>query len=131
MRYSFIILFSIILFSCGDSAKKAPEAVEDTTPKTKYTLTAFDASTAYPDAKLSNMVYENGKFTFDVTGENYKLGEQTPDAPQKMCANSGKGQHIHLIVDKKPYSAQYTNSFDHEVEAVSYTHLTLPTTSRV
>jgi len=42
--------------------------------------------------------------------------QQTPDAGQKMCANSGKGQHIHLIVDNKPYAAKYVADFDHEVK---------------
>lgn len=45
-------------------------------------------------------------FDFEVTG--YKLGEQTPDADQKLCANSAKGQHIHFIMDNKPYQASYS-----------------------
>ena len=89
-------------------------AMVDATPK-KYTVTPFSQSTQYPDAKLSNMSYTDGTFNFDVTSSSYKLGEQTPDKDAKMCANSAKGQHIHLIVDAKPYSAQYTSNFEHEV----------------
>ena len=33
---------------------------------------------------------------------------QTPDADQKMCANSAKGQHIHFIMDDAPYAASYS-----------------------
>jgi hypothetical protein len=33
-----------------------------------------------------------------------------------MCANSAKGQHIHLIVDNKPYAAKYTNEFEYDIE---------------
>jgi hypothetical protein len=33
-----------------------------------------------------------------------------------MCANSAKGQHIHLIVDNKPYAAKYESSFEYEIE---------------
>ena len=33
---------------------------------------------------------------------------QTPDADQKMCANSAKGQHIHFIMDDEPYVASYS-----------------------
>jgi len=61
------------------------------------------------------MSYKGGKFTFGYSGTDYKLGEQTPDAESIMCANSGKGQHIHLIVDDKPYAAKYTAEFEHEV----------------
>jgi hypothetical protein len=44
-------------------------------------------------------------FQFGVT--NYTLGNQTPDASQKRCANSAKGQHIHFILDNRPYEALY------------------------
>jgi len=69
------------------------------------------------------MAYKAGKFSFDVAGGGYELGSQTSDAPQKMCANSGKGQHIHLIVDNKPYSAQYISEFVYDVENGEHTIL--------
>ena len=46
--------------------------------------------------------------TFKFEVKNYALGMQTPDADQKMCANSAKGQHIHFIMDDAPYQASYT-----------------------
>jgi hypothetical protein len=61
------------------------------------------------------MDYKSGKFTFKVESKNYKLGEQTTDAPQKMCANSKDGQHIHLIIDNEPYDALYKPEFEKEV----------------
>ena len=61
-------------------------------------------------------MYKDGKFKFGIGGTSYELGAQTPDAPQKMCANSGKGQHIHLIVDNAPYAAKYTNEFEYDIE---------------
>lgn len=107
----------------------------DKTPKSdislsanKYTLTSFSASQKYPDAKLTEMNYNKGTFTFNVGGDLYSLGTQTPDAPQKMCANSAKGQHIHLIVDDLPYAAKYVSSFEHDVKDGS--HHTLAFLSR-
>jgi hypothetical protein len=44
-------------------------------------------------------------FAFDVT--NYNLKNQTSDAANKQCNNSDKGQHIHFIMDNKPYTALY------------------------
>ena len=122
MKYlSALSLLLIILFaSCKSEKPKAEtsdkkEVTEVEKPKNKYTLTPFVASTAYPDASLSNMTYKNGQFNFDVAGKAYALGNQTPDAGVKMCANSSKGQHIHLIVDNAPYAAKYVSQFDHEV----------------
>ncbi|MEM8524406.1 MAG: hypothetical protein AAGG68_07170 [Bacteroidota bacterium] len=92
------------------------EEMEEGTTSNTYKLTAFDVSTAYPDAKIEGMMYESGKFMFPITATDYVLGAQTPDADSKMCANSGKGQHIHLIVDNAPYAAKYENEFEYELE---------------
>ncbi|MBK9109151.1 MAG: phosphopeptide-binding protein [Saprospiraceae bacterium] len=73
-------------------------------------LLPSDASAEFPNAGIASMDYQKGQFTYQITGD-YKLGEQTSDAPQKMCANSAQGQHIHLIVDDKPYEAKYDSSF--------------------
>jgi hypothetical protein len=62
------------------------------------------------------MEYKNGRFTFDIGGESYKLGLQSPDAEAKGCANSAEGQHIHVIVDNMPYVAKYEDSFDFDIE---------------
>ena len=48
-------------------------------------------------------------FSFDIN--NYQLGEQTVNKIESQLANSGKGQHIHFIVNNGPYSAHYTNNF--------------------
>ena len=123
---NWIIFFALgfLLFSCGesaikesaeDTAEKAVDAIEKTV-SSKYKLTPFSQSPAFMDANMESMSYKNGTFDFGVSGDVYKLGEQTSDAPQKMCANSAKGQHIHLIVDNLPYAAKYVPSFTHDVE---------------
>jgi hypothetical protein len=53
------------------------------------------------------------KFSFQV--DNYSLGNQTPDADSKLCANSAKGQHIHYIIDNQPYKAYYAPTFEETV----------------
>ncbi len=78
-------------------------------------ITNFSKSPLFDDAKLTNMVYKDGSFSFKVDGDSYELGSETTDAENKMCANSGKGQHIHLIVNDNPYSAQYTSEFDFDI----------------
>ena len=81
-------------------------------PKQNYKLTPFSNSPEFADAKIEQMTYIDGVFNVEISGDSYELGVQTPDAEQKMCANSAKGQHIHLIVDNGPYNARYTSTFD-------------------
>ncbi|MFN8277823.1 MAG: hypothetical protein U0T84_10080 [Chitinophagales bacterium] len=52
---------------------------------------------------------DSGKNTFKFQIDNYQLGAQTPDAGTKLCANSAKGQHLHVILDNGPYTASYSN----------------------
>lgn len=128
-------LFIFVVVACQNDAAKTTTNTEETrpntttTPKTtpaeelpatavskgKYTLYPAPSSTPYPDASLEYYHYRDGTFYFIVDGEEYRLGAQTLDAPQKECANSGQGQHIHLIIDDEPYKAAYSKNFEHIV----------------
>ena len=113
-----ILLLSIFFFGCqsGDTSSETTSSetteVAKDAPVTKYKLTPFSSSPSFDDAEISKMLYLNNKWTFEIGGNSYKLGEQTPDANQKMCANSAKGQHLHLILNNEPYIAKYTAEFD-------------------
>ena len=117
--FSWIICASVFVACGGDGSHteqteetaNTDDATETSSPQVQ--LTDFTSSPEFADATISVEV-ANNKFDYAVGG-NYQLGDQTPDAPQKMCANSGKGQHIHLIVDDLPYAAKYEPSFEHEV----------------
>lgn len=120
LAISFLALFLVTFSACGGGeAQTAEETTEAETPPVEeaktISLTPFSESTPYPDANITSMTFEDNQFTFGVEGENYELGAQTPDAPQKMCANSAKGQHIHLIIDNAPYAAKYEASFPYEI----------------
>jgi hypothetical protein len=115
-----ILLISALFFlltSCKNQPPKEPEVKieEAKAPDIKYTLTPFTSSQNFPDAELKSIAFKKGKFMAVIGGTSYKLGEQTTDAPQKNCANSKEGQHIHLIVDNEPYIAKYTDSFDQDI----------------
>jgi len=83
---------------------------------------AAPASAHFPDAELhllspaGGSVIAEGKDTFNFEVKNYTLGAQTPDADQKMCANSAKGQHIHFILDNSPYFASYNPQIVQDVK---------------
>jgi len=60
----------------------------------------------------------NAKFDFEVS--DYELGAQTEGADTRGIANSGRGQHIHFIVNNGPYSAHYEPSFEKPMEEGNY-----------
>lgn len=96
-------------------AGKKDDAMKSKDMMKKIKISPFSKSPEFTDASIKSMTYKGGKFNFDIGGSSYKLGSQTDDAATKMCANSGKGQHIHLIMDNGPYAAKYTSEFDHKV----------------
>ena len=99
--------------STNEGAETETADQEEVVAQKAYTLTPFAGSFEFPDADLQSMTYENGNFNFNFVG--YQLGQQTPDADSKMCANSDKGSHIHLIVNTQPYAAKYEAEFAHDV----------------
>ncbi len=95
-----LILLPLIYASCDNSKK--------------ITLTKLEGSPPYLNAKISTASITLGDeneytFTFDVS--DYDLGAQTINNVESQLANSGKGQHIHFIVNNGPYSAHYINNF--------------------
>jgi len=84
---------------------------------------AADKSADFPDAELhlsspvTGATIAEGKDTFNFEVKNYTLGAQTPDADQKLCANSAKGQHIHFILDNAPYFASYNSQIVQDVKS--------------
>lgn len=123
----------LLLSSCGsaDADKdQKPEddgIVNDSTAvvenKTGITLTPLTDSPEFADAKLSvktpssdpnalvfidedgdEAIFDSEDLVIDYNVENFELGAQTPDAEGKGMANSGMGQHIHIIVNNGPYS---------------------------
>jgi hypothetical protein len=98
----------------------------DDTSAPQLTLTKAPASPAYADASLTlNSVEVTSTDSaymanFDFEVGNYELGVQTEDAATRGIANSGKGQHIHLIINNGPYSAHYEPDFSKEMQEGSY-----------
>ncbi len=114
--FLFLALFVSACTNAGTDTEGAGEEAtqEESTMDMVYSLEPFSESTDYPDAAIESVSFQNGQFDFQIN--NYELAVQTPDAEQKMCANSAKGQHIHVIVDKQPYTAHYEADFEYEIE---------------
>tara|TARA_X000001036_G_C20671280_1_gene802568 strand:- start:363 stop:1145 length:783 start_codon:yes stop_codon:yes gene_type:complete len=109
-----ILLGSFIIFSVTFcKSKKESKQTEKAISTPQIQLVKAPPSPSYLDSEL-NLV--NIDFTatdtsylanFDFDVKNYELGVITSDANERGIANSAKGQHIHLILDNKPYSAHY------------------------
>jgi hypothetical protein len=105
MRYFIVCLFlSLFIFSCDNTSK--------------ITLTKLEGSPAYENAKLEidTIAFKGQEYSFKFNVLDYNLGEQTEKEFSFDLANSGKGQHIHFIVNNGPYSAYYSNEFNKKLE---------------
>jgi len=60
--------------------------------------------------------------------KNYELKANSKNNLTGICANSKDGQHIHVIVDNKPYTAIYNP--EHRLQEDSGSHLVLSFLSR-
>ncbi len=116
----------LLVVACGPSKQGEAQEAEAQAEPAKITLTKAPASPSYSNASLSlaNMSTEDGDSTstvsFEFTVENYSLGVQTDGADTRGIANSGKGQHIHFIVNNGPYSAHYEPNFTKDMEEGQY-----------
>jgi hypothetical protein len=132
MKYTTLILSIAILASCT-APKKAQEEekAEKTTRVSSNGITLYKApaSPDFPKASLKQnqlKVSRDGDssaldYEFEVT--NYELGVQTSDAATRGIANSGKGQHIHFIVNNGPYQAHYMPGISNKLPDGYYTVL--------
>lgn len=123
----------LLMFLSITSCKKGTKTTENEEPKEtteeavtppteqKVTLEKLNGSPAYADASLvldSKETIESkqaGEMDFSFKVENYELGAQTEGENAQKLANSGKGQHIHFILNNQPYSAHYEPNFKKEV----------------
>ncbi len=118
MKRNYQLLLFTILTTATLSAQTGTLLFE----KAGIKIYTADKSADFPGAELSlvspknNSSIAEGKDTFNFKVKNYTLGAQTPDADQKLCANSAKGQHIHFILDNAPYFASYNPQIVQEVK---------------
>jgi hypothetical protein len=106
-----ITLIALAFAALGSFAQTANYTATDKDIK----VTGYDNPKTFLDARLeldqalfAKPLLDTGATTFKFKVLNYTLGAQKPDAGTLMCANSAKGQHIHFILDNKPYVASYS-----------------------
>lgn len=128
---SFALIALLALGACQPADEEAPaeDAPEAPAPASDITLSPMPASPEFETAGLAltdisaGQNFEPGPVPFGFEVVDYELGAQTSDAATKGIANSGEGQHIHLILNNGPYSAHYEAPFEMELEAGHYVML--------
>ncbi|MFT6814528.1 MAG: hypothetical protein ACJAZ3_000419 [Sphingobacteriales bacterium] len=115
-----IFAFVFLITSC---TPKAEEKKSEETEKSTISISPV-ASPEFPTAKLGLVnpkgLVKDTTVKFEYTVADYTLTTQTDDAEMKHCANSSKGQHIHVILNNEPYLAKYDTKFDHVLKPGPY-----------
>lgn len=109
-------LFAATLFVFSACSQKTIQSVtlSKDAELNKISIEPVKESQAFPDAgleiteaKTEMLSADSVKFTVAYLVKNYELTKMTMDITMGACANSAKGQHIHYILDNKPYVALY------------------------
>lgn len=118
MKHLFLFFVPVItLFACGSpQTSDTPESAPEQETVSPLRVSKADPAVTFENAEIVSMTYTDSIFSFELAEGDYQLGLQTADATERGCANSAKGQHIHLIVDQAPYSAQYSPQFPYGIE---------------
>lgn len=117
--------------SCGNQQQEATEGAQaevvnaSSDNAAAVQLQALTDAQEFPDAKLAlgnviaTPVGDSVKLSFTFNVKNYELKQQTGDTNSSLCNNSVQGQHIHFILDNRPYVALYEPK--HEVTVAKNT----------
>lgn len=124
-----LLMLTLAITACKEQKKEnaTDQETENSQELTQETLettiavTKLQGSPAYTDAVLAldapenSKILQGGEATFSFTVSDYELGAQTMGPNAEALANSGKGQHIHFILNNQPYSAHYEPEFQKEL----------------
>ena len=125
----YLPLIAVVMLISQCSAPAKQESTSDNTSAQKIRISKAPASPAYEDAALELKNYQSAareegfSANFDFEVSNYELGAQTEDASTRGIANSGQGQHIHMIINNGPYSAHYEPAVTKQLAEGNYVAL--------
>ncbi|MFB6232600.1 MAG: hypothetical protein ABEL04_15745 [Salinibacter sp.] len=69
---------------------------------------AIEGASARVTALTDSAVVDSASVDVTVTADSFETGIQTETPRADSIANSGNGQHFHVILDNQPYMANYT-----------------------
>ncbi|MBS1615172.1 MAG: hypothetical protein JST06_03545 [Bacteroidetes bacterium] len=115
-----LLAAALLAVSCNNGNTHSVAAKSDSgTHAVAITLNDFPSSPEFADASLGiagmkaiKQGADSVKLSVAFDVKNYELKAQTSDAAGKQCSNSAEGQHIHFILDNKPYVALYEPKYE-------------------
>lgn len=125
---SFVALTSLTFYGCDSTKTTSEEQTDADTTQTEsqeITITPVTDFPEYSDAMLEmnepmeNATISEDSVNFSYNVKNFELGTQTENNNMNL-ANSGDGQHIHLIFNNEPYHAHYGTDFKMDLEDDHY-----------
>lgn len=107
------VFFILVLSGCVTVSSTEPEAenMKEKPPEVK--IETVERSSPFPGARTvisfpeEGAVLEEDDIYVVVQTKNFTAGVQTETTRADEISNSINGQHVHLIVDNKPYKAIY------------------------
>jgi hypothetical protein len=95
----------------GDASNESTSGTVDTTSTVTLEpgerAPAIEGATARFAAPAQGAILDSGEVNVEVAIESFTPGEQTDVPRREQLANSGNGQHTHIIVNNDPYFANY------------------------
>ena len=91
----------------GDESASASDTTSAVTLEAGERAPAIEGATARFTEPASGAVLDSGEVAVRVAVENFTPGIQTDVPRREQLANSGNGQHTHIIVNNDPYFANY------------------------
>lgn len=135
----------LVTIACNNKKKKTikPENQTSQTDSlssneaTQGEMITLEKITDFPSYKDVTLTLEEpakntlqaGKQHFNFKVKGMKLGEQTKGADKLGIANAEDGQHIHFIIDNKPYMAFYEKDFEQDLAEGTHTLVAFPARS--
>lgn len=111
--YFLFSVMSLCFIACSPKTMQTEMLSQDSSFN-KITIEPVKQSKEFPDATLAiNQVVsakvspDSASFNISYLLSHFQLTQMTMDMNMEDCANSGNGQHIHFILDNKPYVALY------------------------
>ena len=118
-----VALFAGLLVACnpsGNNSESSDDANVEDVQASDIQVNPIDHSKEFPGAELliesitgEKISDSEAKITVKYTVNNFELTSMTEHDHANHLANSHDGQHIHFILDNKPYDALYAP--EHEV----------------
>lgn len=126
VRLSLIALVSLVVLSgCGGEGGSVEIEQVPRSP-------AIEDASAEITSPADGAVLDKADVSVVVGAKNFETGIQTETERADSIANSGNGQHFHMILDNQPYMANYEAGEPFEVEGLdagAHTLITFPSRS--